>query len=152
MSLLHRLSLFQKFIILGLIGLSMSALPTFLYVSTSLNDIASARREVTGAAPLFALNKLVQLMQVHRGLSASMLSGNAELGARRPAVRDAIGKALDEVDTRLKAAQVSSADASAWSQAKPLCPGNEMSRMIRSTCCFRRNCAPSSAVPAACTV
>ncbi|MBP7412881.1 MAG: hypothetical protein KAX68_06380 [Giesbergeria sp.] len=104
MSLLHRLSLFQKFIILGLIGLSMSALPTFLYVSTSLNDIASARREVTGAAPLFALNKLVQLMQVHRGLSASMLSGNAELGARRPAVRDAIGKALDEVDTRLKAA------------------------------------------------
>jgi methyl-accepting chemotaxis protein len=118
MSLLHRLSLFQKFIILGLIGLSMSALPTFLYVSTSLNDIASARREVTGAAPLFALNKLVQLMQVHRGLSASMLSGNAELGARRPAVRDAIGKALDEVDTRFKAAQVSSADASAWSQAK----------------------------------
>ena len=119
MSLLHRLSLFQKFIILGLIGLSMSALPTFLYVSTSLNDIASARREVTGAAPLFALNKLVQLMQVHRGLSASMLSGNAELGARRPAVRDAIGKALDEVDTRFQAAQVSSADASAWSPRWP---------------------------------
>ena len=118
MSLLHRLSLFHKFIILGLIGLLMSALPTFLYVSDSLQGIATARKEVAGAAPLFALNKVVQLMQVHRGLSASMLSGDEGLGARRPAVRDAISKALEEADARFTAAQVPSTAHTAWAQAK----------------------------------
>jgi hypothetical protein len=33
MSILHRLGLLQKFMILGTIGLMMSALPTYLYVS-----------------------------------------------------------------------------------------------------------------------
>jgi len=42
MSLLHRLSLLQKFVILGAIGLMMSALPTYLYVSDSLRSIAAA--------------------------------------------------------------------------------------------------------------
>ena len=42
MSLLHRLSLLQKFVILGAIGLMMSALPTYLYVSNALQSIAAA--------------------------------------------------------------------------------------------------------------
>ncbi|EER58699.1 methyl-accepting chemotaxis sensory transducer [Acidovorax delafieldii 2AN] len=66
MSLLHRLGLLQKFMILGTIGLMMSALPTYLYVSDSLQSIAAARREAEGAAPAVVLNKVVQLMQVHR--------------------------------------------------------------------------------------
>ena len=44
MSILHRLGLFQKFMILGTIGLMMSALPTYLYVSDSLRSIAAARQ------------------------------------------------------------------------------------------------------------
>lgn len=56
--------------------------------------------------PLIALNKAVQLMQIHRGLSASMLSGDEGLGARRPAVRDALVKALAHVDERFASAKV----------------------------------------------
>ena len=118
MSLLHRWSLLQKFMILGTMGLMMSALPTFLYVQHALQTIGVARTEVAGAPPLMALNKVVQLMQIHRGLSASMLSGDEGLGARRPAIRDALGKALTQVDERFAAAAVSSTAVAAWAQAK----------------------------------
>ena len=76
MSILHRLGLLQKFMILGTIGLMMSALPTYLYVSDSLRSIAAARHESVGAVPALVVNKVVQLMQVHRGLSAGMLGGD----------------------------------------------------------------------------
>ncbi len=118
MSLLHRWSLLQKFMILGVMGLMMSALPTFLYVEHALETIDEARTEVAGAPPLMALNKVVQLMQIHRGLSASMLSGDEGLGARRPAIRDALGKALLQVDERFTAAAVPSTLVAAWAQAK----------------------------------
>ena len=57
MSLLHRWSLLQKFMILGTMGLMMSALPTFLYVEHALQTIEEARTEVAGAPPLMALNR-----------------------------------------------------------------------------------------------
>lgn len=94
MSILHRLGLLQKFMILGTIGLMMSALPTYLYVSDSLRSIAAARHESVGAVPALVVNKVVQLMQVHRGLSAGMLGGDEALAARRPAARDALEKAM----------------------------------------------------------
>jgi hypothetical protein len=117
MSLLHRLGLLQKFMILGTIGLMMSALPTFLYVSNSLQSIAAARHESVGAAPAIVLNKAVRLMQVHRGLSAGMLSGDETLAARRPATREALEKAMGEVAASFAAAQVPAAQATAWAQA-----------------------------------
>ncbi len=49
MSLLHRLSLLQKFLILGTVGLLMSLLPTWLYVNDALDNIAKARQEAQGA-------------------------------------------------------------------------------------------------------
>ena len=52
-----------------------------------------------GAGPLMALNKVIQLTQSHRGLLAGMLSGNEGLAARRPAMRDAVGKAAQALDT-----------------------------------------------------
>lgn len=104
--------------ILGTIGLMMSLLPTFLYVQHALKAMADARTEVAGAPPLIALNKAVQLMQVHRGLSASMLSGDEGLGARRPAVRDALAKAQAHIDERFAVAQVPAAHLEVWSQIK----------------------------------
>ena len=118
MSLLHRWSLLQKFMILGTIGLMMSAMPTFLYVEHALQTIDEARTEVAGAPPLIALNKTVQLMQIHRGLSASMLSGDEGLGARRPAVRDGVGKALTQVDEHFATAAVPAAQMAVWAKVK----------------------------------
>ena len=47
MSLLHRLNLLEKFLILGTIGLMMSALPTYLVVRDSLHAIDHARLEAS---------------------------------------------------------------------------------------------------------
>ena len=76
MTSLNHLNLLQKFLILGLIALAMTALPTFMYMRDALQDMATARQEARGAPPLLALNRVVQGMQVHRGLSASMPGGN----------------------------------------------------------------------------
>ena len=101
MPLLDRLSLLQKFLILGTVGLLMSLLPTWLYVNDALDNIAKARQEAQGAAPLLALNKVVQLMQIHRGISVGMLRGDAALTASRPPVRDALNQAMAAVDAQL---------------------------------------------------
>ena len=118
MSLLHRLNLLEKFLILGTIGLMMSALPTYLYVSDALRGIAQARQEARGVPPAQAVTRVVQLVQVHRGLSAGMLGGDESLASRRPAARDAVHAALSEVSTRFAAAQVPAAQAAAWAEAE----------------------------------
>ncbi len=132
MSLLHRLGLLHKFMILGTMGLMMSALPTFLYVSNSLQSIAAARQESVGAAPALVLNQVVRLMQVHRGLSAGMLGGDETLAARRPAARDALEKAMGEVATSFAAAQVPTAQTSAWAQAQQTWKALEQAVAARS--------------------
>ena len=118
MSLLHRLNLLEKFLILGTLGLMMSALPTYLTVSDSLHAIGHARHEARGVPPAQALTRLVQHMQVHRGLSVGMLGGDESLAARRPAARDAVNTALDDVSTRFAAAQVPAAQLANWTQAQ----------------------------------
>ncbi|WP_035206244.1 methyl-accepting chemotaxis protein, partial [Acidovorax sp. CF316] len=116
MSSLHRLPLARKFLVLGLIALGMIALPTSMHVRDALQDMAAARQEARGAPALLALNKLVQGMQVHRGLSASMLGGNEALAARRPAAREAVDKALAEASTRLAQAGAPAAEDSTLKQ------------------------------------
>ena len=44
-SLSQRLPLLYKFLILGLAGILMSAVPTWLFVSGALDDLARARHE-----------------------------------------------------------------------------------------------------------
>ena len=117
-SLSQRLPLLYKFLILGLAAILMSAVPTWLFVSGALDDLAHARHEARGAPPLLALHKVVQGLQVHRGLSSGMLSGDETLAARRPAARDAVNKAFAEATARLDAAQVPAAQRDAWQRAQ----------------------------------
>ena len=116
--MLQRLSLLHKFAILALIGVLMCLLPSWLYTRSALRALEQARHEAQGAAPLAALNQTVQAMQVHRGLSASMLSGNAVLAARRPAARDAVVQALETADARFAQAAVPAAQRQAWAQLR----------------------------------
>ena len=117
-SLSQRLPLLYKFLILGLAAILMSAVPTWLFVSGALDDLAHARHEARGAPPLLALHKVVQGLQVHRGLSSGMLGGDETLAARRPAARDAVNKAFAEATARLDAAQVPAAQRDAWQRAQ----------------------------------
>jgi len=118
MSLLHRLNLLEKFLILGTLGLMMSALPTYVYVADALRGIGHARQEARGVPPAQAVTRLVQAVQVHRGLSAGMLGGDESLAAHRPAAREAVQAALRDVTERFASAQVPSAQASAWAAAQ----------------------------------
>ena len=118
MAILHRLSLARKFIILGAIALLMPAIPTWLYLKQSMAEIDTAQLEARGTAPMIALQKLVQLTQQHRGLAAGMLGGNEALAAKRPATRDALGKAIEALEASLKGADAPAPIISQWAERK----------------------------------
>ena len=99
----RQLLLARKFILLGLLALVMTALPTGLYFRSTAPVIANAELQNSGIAPLLALQDVVRLTQQHRGLSAGMLAGNAKLEVRRPETRDALTKAIAALDERLLA-------------------------------------------------
>jgi len=116
MSLVQRLSLGQKFMVLGALALCMVLLPTGIYMLRVSDDISFAKKEVSGAGPLVALNKVIQLTQTHRGMSAGMLNGNQALAGRRPALRDATVKAMEAMDAQFAKAGVSAAIKSHWDE------------------------------------
>ena len=118
MSLLDRLNLREKFLILGTLGLLMGALPTTLYVVKSWDGIVHARQEARGVAPAQALMRLVQGIQVHRGLSAGMLSGDEVLASRQPAAREAVDAAMGIVTARFTEANVPADHTLEWSRAQ----------------------------------
>lgn len=114
MNVLNRLSLAQKFLVLGLMVLVVSAVPSYFYVRQALQDSAVARREQMGLAPLIAQQKVVQLMQQHRGLSAGMLSGNEAMAQRRVAVQDKLNRAFEAADQMLRGAEAAPQTLERW--------------------------------------
>jgi methyl-accepting chemotaxis protein len=118
MTLLHRLSLAHKFLVLGLMALLLVALPSGMYFKRAFADIDVSQRELAGSASLVALNKVVQLTQTHRGISAGMLGGNEALAARRPALRDQLVKAMEQLDGELKLAGVSAKVQLLWREVR----------------------------------
>ena len=95
MSLLHRLRLSHKFLILSVVALVMMALSAGLYLTQLNGEMRTLQSQAAAMPALRGLAQAVQFMQTHRGLSAGMLGGNEQLAARRPAVSDALDKALD---------------------------------------------------------
>ena len=118
MSHIQRLHLSHKFLILGLLALLMAAIPTTLYVHGVLASMAKTRQEINGTAPVIALQKVVQIMQQHRGVSAGMLNGNETLAARRPGIAAALAKAMQAVDEQLAARKTTTAAVSTWGELK----------------------------------
>jgi methyl-accepting chemotaxis protein len=118
MSLLHRLSLAQKFSILGVIAAVMIGVPSALYFANARELVVSSEQEVKGTTPLVALNKVLQLTQAHRGMSAGMLNGNEALASRRPAMRDAVVKAMASFEVALNQADASAANKNRWTELR----------------------------------
>jgi methyl-accepting chemotaxis protein len=117
-SLLHRLSLTQKFLVLGLLALVMVLVPTALYFGTIQPVITVARQEDGAIKAVIALNATVQYAQTHRGLSAGALSGNEALAARRPAMRDKLVQAMGVLDTELKSMGAAAQVMNLWADVK----------------------------------
>jgi methyl-accepting chemotaxis protein len=91
----------HKLLILGLIALVLCAVPTYLYIHGANQEIRTALTEIQGLAPAKALVHLLQPAQVHRGLSAAVLSGNQALLSQRTSKQDevtaAFAKARDAI-------------------------------------------------------
>lgn len=127
MSILHRMNLSGKFLVLGLIAVATLALPTLLYLQRTSADVAIARRHVEGAAAIVALQRVIQGVQIHRALSAGALAagdllstspkGNT-LAAQLPAAREAVGKAAAAFDAQLAAAGAPRKTLAAWEQGR----------------------------------
>jgi len=98
---LTQLRLAQKFILLGAITLVMIAFPSALYLKETVTDVRQAHRQAAGVPVLMALNMIMQHTQVHRGLSAGVLSGNKEMEQRRIGARDAVNQAVADTVSQL---------------------------------------------------
>ena len=118
MSFMHRISLSQKFMILGLLALVMVAAPTLVLYRNSAAEIAVVEREDMGVHAVATLIRVVQMTQTHRGMSAGALGGNEALAERRPGQRDKVVKAMDELDAELKAAQAAEKTMGMWTSVR----------------------------------
>lgn len=105
--MLDRMSISAKFLMLGFVTCVMVLLPSWLFLSRAMNEVAAAERKALGAPVMVAQNRVVQMTQSHRGMSAGMLSGNEALAARRPAMRDNVNQALAAADKAMLDAGVS---------------------------------------------
>jgi methyl-accepting chemotaxis protein len=104
MQLLDRLRLSHKFLVLGGIALVMIALPAGLYLRGMTDQVQALGTQARAMPALQQMGRAMRLVQTHRGLSAALLGGDAQLAARRPAVRDALDQALQATAGQLASA------------------------------------------------
>jgi len=114
MSFAHRMNLSQKFLILGVLAIVMASVPTAFYFFNSFAQVEVAKHENSAGRSVVQLNKVIQLAQIHRGLSASALNGNQKLAAQRPGVKDKLVQAMDALDVAFKEAGASEAILQPW--------------------------------------
>ncbi len=99
LNLVLRLKFWQKFALIATLMALAAVPPSALLVQRLATELASSQAELSGIAPLGRLLDLVRLTQQHRGLSASLLSGNAaalpERQAKAGEVKAALTAALE---------------------------------------------------------
>ena len=77
-AILDRLLLWQKFVILSIVGIILTAIPSTLYLLESSKNLNAFSSETKALLPLETILKTIQTTQQHRGLSALMLGGVKE--------------------------------------------------------------------------
>lgn len=99
--LLNRLGYPRKFAVMGVLALvAIAVLLGNLYHSLN-RVIHSSRQELTGVELLKPITRVVQRLQVHRGLSSGVLNGNEEMKAPRAAKEQEVSDALAAVAASL---------------------------------------------------
>ena len=116
MMLLNRMNMPQKLTILTVFLLLIAAVPMTIYINTVIAELDTAKREVAGTGPIIALQKAVQYVQQHRGVSAALLGGNESLVGRLAEIQRELNNAIDLVDTKLTEAEISAKTTSLWSE------------------------------------
>ncbi|WP_239002950.1 methyl-accepting chemotaxis protein [Dechloromonas sp. TW-R-39-2] len=100
-ALMNRLRYSSKFLLLG-VAVSCVIVTLLLTVFVTLNrDIETARQEIAGLQMLKPMNKMVQFMQQHRGLSSGVLNGNEAMKEKRAAKEKDVAEAVLATDAGL---------------------------------------------------
>lgn len=100
LSLFDNIKLPIKMAFIGVLALVGLALPTYYYTELSLENQAASEQELRGVQPTSTVVKLKKMMAEHRGLSASLLNGDASK-------RLAISNKAREVDDAIRATESS---------------------------------------------
>ncbi len=82
-AVLRRMKLWQKFAVLGLLALTMTAVPLVTTVEYKLSELKVAKGEAQGLAPLVAGIQVQKLIQAHRVLAAKEIEAKGEPSADR---------------------------------------------------------------------
>ena len=101
MLFLQRLLLWQRFAILGIIGVLLVGPPLYLFLDGCNTNIEFSYVEQQGLKPGDAVLGALQQVQLHRGLSAAFLRGG-QLAQRRSDTQHAVDAALTQMDQALR--------------------------------------------------
>ena len=100
-ALMSRLRYRNKFLLLGAaVGVVIAVLLYTVFVNLS-RDIKVAEDELAGLQMLKPMNRMVQFMQQHRGLSSGVLNGNEAMKDKRAAKEKELADAVLATDAAL---------------------------------------------------
>jgi len=102
-ALMNRLRYTSKFFLLGAAVFLVMLVLLFTVYTNLQRDIDTAQRELSGLQMLKPINRMVQFMQQHRGLSSGVLNGNEAMKDKRAAKEKDVVEALAATDAILSA-------------------------------------------------
>jgi methyl-accepting chemotaxis protein len=110
-ALLNRVGYTKKFAIMGVLALLAIAMLVLNLYQSLHRVIDSSQRELAGIEVIKPIARMVQHLQIHRGFSAGMLSGNEAMKDKRAAREKEVSAAFKAVEASLVSELATSA---AW--------------------------------------
>ncbi|MGQ5523654.1 methyl-accepting chemotaxis protein [Chitinimonas sp. PSY-7] len=101
-NLLNRLLLWQKFALLGMLGLLLVGPTLYLYLHTTNTSVDFSLTELQGVKPGLTALDLLQQIQQHRGLSAAALGAN-QLDEQRQAKQTQVNQTFAMLEAQIQA-------------------------------------------------
>lgn len=118
MKVLERLSFSGKFVLLGLLAVTLIAIPTSLYVLGAYQHSRQTNLELRGIRPVQGLLQLIHLTQQHRDLSSVVLGGNQTFHEARLNKQAEVDRAFDATERVLQEAEVGPEILATWRQTQ----------------------------------
>jgi len=107
-TLMNLLSYTRKFALMGLIFLVAIVVVMYSLFTSLRQDIRTSQQELEGIALISPLTKAVQLIQLHRGLSAVIFGGSDTMNSERVAKEKEVSDAINLIEERLPSSLLSS--------------------------------------------
>jgi uncharacterized phage infection (PIP) family protein YhgE len=99
LNFLMNLRVSKKLLLLAVLALCATAFPSTLYTRYLVENLHKSQREAASVPVVKALLQVVKLTQIHRGLSAGVLSGNQAMRAAQEGKRGEADKEIKNLIT-----------------------------------------------------